>query len=369
MPLSRLTITDFRNLNYVDIELGDRLNVFFGPNGSGKTSLLEAIYTLSLARSFRSRKFKSVINHQSAAFTVFSKLTTAANETLSVGIRRESNGEGLIRVNQKTLTSASQLAELLPVRVINSDSFALLDGGPSERRALLDWLMFHVEHGFHATWKHYEKCLKQRNSLLRHDKIDPLLLDPWDAELAPLGVQLDQYRTRAFEMIEAEFLQLIGQLEGLPGELSLRFQRGWEKGIELNDYLSDHRDRDIYLGYTRQGPHRSDIRVMVGQSLAAEVLSRGQQKSVVCALILAQGRVFNRFAGNACVYLVDDLPAELDERHRMRLCRWLHDLSTQVCITGVEADKIIEAWPEQGGHKVFHVKHGTVEELLQDQTA
>lgn len=367
MPLHRLTITDFRNLKYVDIELGNRLNVFFGENGSGKTSILESIHTLSLARSFRSRKFKSIINNSASSFTVFSRIVTAANEELAVGVRRESNGDGLIRVNQRAVNSASQLAELMPVRVINSDSFSLLDGGPGERRSLLDWLMFHVEHDFHSVWKQYEKCLKQRNSVLRHDKIDPLLLDPWDAELIPLGVKLDSYRARAFEMIKDEFLLLVGELEGLPGDFDLRFHRGWEKDLDLGEYLAANRDRDFALGYTRQGPHRADIRVMVGQSVAVDLLSRGQQKSVVSALILAQGRVFSRYAGSSCVYLVDDLPAELDLAHRKQLCHWLSELCTQVCITGVEAEKILEAWPEEDDRKVFHVKHGTVEEVLQDQ--
>jgi DNA replication and repair protein RecF len=363
MSLRQLSVTDFRNLKSINIELGDRLNVFFGDNGSGKTSILESINTLSLARSFRTHKHKTLINHGSNAYTVFGKVEPDTKSVFSVGVQRSKQGEGVIRVNQKNLSTAAELAELLPVRVINTNSFLILDGPPGERRSMLDWLMFHVEHDFYGVWKQHEKCVKQRNSLLRHDKIDPLQLDIWDAELAPLVRRLDSLRVKGFELIEHEFNELIEGVEGLPGELKLSYSRGWDKDSDISDYLKEHRERDIGLGYTRQGAHRADIRVTVSGVLASEVLSRGQQKIVICALLLAQGRAFTKISDRQCVYLIDDLPAELDLLYRKRLCNWLDKLGCQVFITGVQSHELLESWPETTNYKVFHVKHGTVTDV------
>ncbi|GAA5315996.1 MAG: DNA replication/repair protein RecF [Candidatus Pelagadaptatus aseana] len=363
MSLRQLTVTDFRNLKTINIEPGDRLNVFFGDNGSGKTSLLESINTLSLARSFRTHKQKNLINHGSQSYTVFGKVENDSSSLFSVGIQRSKNGEGAIRVNQKNLTSAAELAELLPVRVINTSSFLILDGPPLERRSMLDWLMFHVEHEFYGVWKQHEKCVKQRNSLLRHDKIDPLQLDIWDDELAPLVRRLDTIRSRGFALLKEEFYSLIKDIEGLPGQLKLHYSRGWDKESDICVYLKQHRERDIGLGYTRHGAHRADIRVTVGGLLASEVLSRGQQKIVICALLLAQGMAFTRYTQRRCVYLIDDLPAELDLIYRKQLCSWLEELGSQVFVTGVQSNELLESWPETTEYKLFHVKHGTVAEV------
>jgi DNA replication and repair protein RecF len=363
MLLRCLKVTDFRNLKTIDIELGDRLNVFFGDNGSGKTSLLESIHTLSSSRSFRSRKYKSLINHSADQYTLFCSIESKDART-TIGIQRANTGSSLIRVNQKNIYTSSALAELLPVRVIDAYSFSVLDGSPHERRKLLDWLVFHVEHRFLNAWKGYEKCIKQRNTLLRHDKIDQQQLQPWDDKLSSLAIEVDTYRQVGFELLNNEFKRLIADVAELPEGIELTYRRGWDKDTDYADYLKLHQERDIHLGYTRQGPHRADIKVSAGLSLAADVLSRGQQKMVICALMLAQGRVFTNTQQRQCVYLVDDLVAELDAQFRVKLCGWLYDLGSQVVITGVEADPVLIAWPNQDvfNTQVFHVEHGCVTE-------
>lgn len=361
MLLQRLRITNFRNLKAIDIELGDRLNVFFGDNGSGKTSLLESIHTLSSSRSFRSRKYKSIINHASDQYTLYSLLVDQLSSS-SIGVQRHTSGTSVIRVNQKNVYSASVLAELLPVRVIDAHSFMILDGPPQERRQLLDWLVFHVEHDFLNLWKSYEKCIKQRNTLLRHDKIDQLELSSWQSRLAILAPQMDAKREKVFGLLKAEFSSLLAEVAELPEGIELQYRRGWDRETDYVDYLQQHQIRDQQLGYTRQGPHRADIKVTVEGRLAADVLSRGQQKMVVCALLLAQGRVFTGVLKKQSVYLVDDMAAELDESFRRRLCAWLNDLGCQVCITGVEKDSVLSVWPSSkiNTTKVFHVEHGSV---------
>lgn len=373
MTLRRLSAQNFRNLRSIDIELSPQLNIFYGDNGSGKTSVLEAISILSLGRSFRSRKYKSMINHDSDSYTVFgqvvlssdtvSGVSTKSRDTLlPVGVLRDRQGQVTIKKGGVACSSAAELAEALPVRVMNGHSFSLLEGAPLVRRQFMDWLVFHVEHDFYSVWRNYEKCLKHRNSLLRRDKIDPLQLAPWDRELARLAARLDDMRASAFELLLVAFNNLISGFEGLEG-VSIRYYRGWDADQSIESLLTDTQQRDIDLGYTRQGPHRADLRIQQGKTAAVDVLSRGQQKIIVSALLIAQGLVFSEVCQRRCVYVIDDLPAELDVHFRRTLANWLLDMGCQVCVTGVEKDALLSAWQdsEELNYRLFHVKHGTVE--------
>ncbi len=368
MSLRCLSVQNLRNLQSIDIEPATRLNIIYGANGSGKTSLLEAINILSLGRSFRSRKHKTMIQYDQPSFTVFGKVESVSDVAgqVSVGVQRERSGDGIIRIDGRNVLSAIELAENLPVLAIDSSAFDLLGGSPSVRRQYLDWLVFHVEPSFLSVWKGIQKCLKHRNSLLRRDKIDPLQLAPWDAELARLAHSIDEMRARVFERLSEAYRGLVGGLEGL-SDVALNYHRGWDREQTLEALLAEHQQRDIDLGYTRQGPQRADIRVMVGRHLAADTLSRGQQKIVACALLIAQGLVFSQQTDRQCVYLIDDLPAELDAHFRATLAGWLCDMQAQVFVTGVDQEILLAAWPDklktQDCTKMFHVEHGAVKEV------
>jgi len=367
MSIRRLSVQSLRNLKSVDIEPASRLNIIYGANGSGKTSLLEAINILSLGRSFRTRKHKTLINHELDQFTVFGRLHSASSVSISgdvsVGVQRSRNGDGLIRIDGRNVMSAVELAENLPVLAIDSHAFELLDGSPSVRRQYLDWLVFHVEPSFINVWKGLQKCLKHRNSLLRRDKIDSLVLAPWNAELARLSTQMDEMRGRVFSLLSEAYRGLTDGFEDLK-DVKLGYYRGWDREQPLAELLEFNQQRDFDLGYTRQGPQRADVKITVGRGLASDTLSRGQQKIVACALLIAQGQVFSELTGRTSIYLIDDLPAELDARFRATLAQWLCDMNTQIFVTGVELDVLKAAWPEQlqssDQTKVFHVEHGAV---------
>jgi len=366
MSIRRLSVQNLRNLQNVDIEPASRLNIIYGANGSGKTSILEAINILSLGRSFRSRKHKTLIHHELDQLTVFGRVASASvGADVAVGVQRHRSGDGVIRIDGSNVQSALELAENLPVLAIDNHAFHLLDGSPVVRRQYLDWLVFHVEPSFVLVWKGLQKCLKHRNSLLRRDKIDPLLLAPWDTELARLSELMDEMRGRAFTALEVAYRALVSGFEDLD-DVNLSYYRGWDKTQPLSELLELNQQRDIDLGYTRQGPQRADIKITIGRGSAADTLSRGQQKIVACALLIAQGIVFSNHTDRTCVYLIDDLPAELDDRFRKTLAGWLCDMQAQVYVTGVERDVLLSAWPDDvttsDKAKMFHVEHGAVTE-------
>ncbi|MFD1216756.1 DNA replication/repair protein RecF [Microbulbifer celer] len=362
MSLSRLYLSSFRNVSTADLELVPGVNLFCGANGSGKTSLLEAVHMLASGRSFRSRESRSVIQYGCDRLTVFGRLA----DGVTLGVERGRDGKGRIRINQSPAASSSQLAASLPLQVINSESFAALDGGPGVRRQLLDWTVFHVEHRFAQHWKSFQGALSQRNALLRRGKIEPEMLRPWEQQIIQSGELVDELRRSVFERLRVLFLDRVGDLpEEHFGGLDVRLRSGWKKGLSLAQALEAGREGDIAQGFTRVGPHRADLRFGVQGQPAHLVLSRGQQKMLVCALRTAMAHCLGE--GHKPVFLIDDLPSELDTDNQKLFARWISQCADQVLVSGIEQEMTAQAWralpSPWSDPKVFHVEHGTVSAL------
>lgn len=362
MTINQLSVSGLRNLEPVTLDFSAKINIIYGLNGSGKSSLLEAIYFLSLARSFRSSKIQSLIQHNLDETLVFAQLQTPdanLNTAKKIGIRRSRAGELEIRINEQNVKTVAQLARAIPLQLLNSDSFLLLEGAPRFRRQFLDWGVFHVEHSFHAHWSRMQTSLKQRNSWLRHAIIDSQQLAAWDREFCASSEEIDQLRQRYISQLKPVFEQTLAALIQLP-ELVISYYRGWDKHNDLQRVLKSNFERDKKLGYTQAGPQRADIRIKVAGHNATDILSRGQQKLVVCALKLAQGYLLAEQMQQKCIYLIDDLPAELDKQHRIALSRLLEDLDCQAFITGTDKKPLIEGWQKDTPVTMFHVEHGRI---------
>lgn len=360
MSLQRLNLTGVRNLQALELTPSPRINLLHGDNGSGKTSVLEAIHLLGLARSFRSTRLTPVIQNGSEQAVVFGQVQLADGRSASLGIARQRSGDWQIRIDGQNARSAAQLAELLPLQLINPDSFRLLEGAPKIRRQFLDWGVFHVEPRFLGAWQRLQAALRQRNSWLRHGRIDAAAQAAWDRELCLASSAIDEYRRAYIQALKPVFERTLAQLVELP-ELTLSYYRGWDRERELAEVLVASLPRDQQLGHTQAGPQRADLRLRIASHNAADILSRGQQKLVVCALRIAQGHLVNQAKHGQCVYLVDDLPSELDEQHRHALCRLLEDLDCQVFITGVDGETLKDGWRTDTPVAMFHVEHGRIE--------
>lgn len=356
MPLERLNFLGLRNLAALDMRPAPGINLVTGANGSGKTSLLEGVHMLGMARSFRTQKLKHAITHDADAVTLHGRL--AGDPPVSLGVRRARDVAELeIRLDGERGIRVARLAETLPLQLINPDAFRLLEGAPAARREFLDWGVFHVKHEFFEAWRRVRRALKHRNALLRHDRIDLRSMRVWEQELAHWSEQLDLLRSDYMAQFAKTFEATLHELLPLSG-LSLRYYRGWDKQRGLLDVLENGRDTDRQMGFTQQGPQRADLRLRIGKRAAVEELSRGQQKLVVSALKLAQGRLLEELTGRTCVYLIDDLAAELDVSHRRIFCHWLARLHCQVFITGVERSALENAWQSETDVAMFHVEHG-----------
>ncbi|WP_346796971.1 DNA replication/repair protein RecF [Halomonas sp. Bachu 37] len=356
MSLDQLVFQGLRNLQPLKMAPSPRINIVVGDNGSGKTSLLEGVHILGMGRSFRTRQLKHAIAHDTPQMTLHGRL--AGDTPTTLGIRRTRVSKELeMRIQGQAVPRLAELLEALPLQLINPDAFRLLEGSPAGRREFLDWGVFHVKHDFLSIWRRVRRALKHRNALLRHDRMDDRSLAVWEHELATWGEQLDELRKAWIQDFMPVFEETLAALLPMPG-LSLRYARGWDKNRRLADLLAQSRTVDHQMGFTQQGPQRADLRIRLGKQPAVEVLSRGQQKLVVSALKLAQGRLLESKTARHCVYLIDDLPAELDERHRHRFCQLLEQMQCQAFITSVEPTALKEAWQADTSLQMFHVKRG-----------
>ncbi len=345
------------------------VNVFFGPNGSGKTSVLESIHLLGMARSFRGSSIKSLITHDEQSCTVFGMTALCPTAVaaagspglgLPLGVQRNRTGEAQIKVGGKAVHTVAALAEQLPLQVITADSFGLLTGAPGTRRQYLDWGVFHVEQQFFGQWKRFRRCIKQRNNLLQRGKMPDQELAVWTRDLAQAGTAINDYRKAYFQILHPRFKENMARLAPSLGALELRYQQGWDRQLSYSEALQQGLSADLNQGYTHAGPQRADIKVMSGRHLAAETLSRGQQKLVVCGLKLAQGQLMAQQGRGKSTYLIDDLPSELDHEHSLLVCDLLASMDAQVFITCIDYQEIRSVWPEAKELAMFHVEQGTV---------
>ena len=332
--------------------------------------MLESIHLLGMARSFRGSSVKSLINHDSPCCTVFGttvldSLLAATNKGVAgagmpVGVQRNRSGEAQIKIGGAPVRTVAELAEQLPLQVITAESFGLLTGSPGARRRYLDWGVFHVEHQFFGQWQRFQRSIKQRNNLLRRGKISDQELAAWTRDLAQTGTVINEYRKDYFEILAPCFKEIMARLAPSLDALELRYQQGWDRQLTYSEALAQGFAADTEHGYTHSGPQRADIRVLSGNHLAAETLSRGQQKLVVCGLKLAQGRLMTQLGRGTCTYLIDDLPSELDNAHSVLVCELLASMEAQVFITCIDQREIRSVWPESEELAMFHVEQGVV---------
>jgi len=358
MYLSQLDIRQVRNLNDIKIHPSQRCNYIYGANASGKTSVLEAIYLLSVARSFRTTHIKHVISHEQPALQIFARLKNSNNDDIALGLER-SIKKTRIRINGADVKQVAELSSLLPVQIINPDVHKLLEQGPKYRRQFIDWGVFHVEHGFLQAWQQYYRVLKQRNAALRR-KQDKKAITLWDNQLIQHGKTITLSRENYLNGFLSIFSGYVEKLMGLT--VDINYQRGWNPEQSFTETLDNAFEKDSYKGFTSFGPHRADLEILHNGILVQNCFSRGQQKLLVCAMRLAQITHLKQETKQQSILLVDDLAAELDVGHRQNLIELLVHTQAQLFVTATEQNSF--ALPAEIESKMFHVEHGILKEVV-----
>ncbi len=362
MAINRLLINNLRNLKNIDINLSPEINIFYGNNGSGKTSLLEAIYLLGRTRSFRTQKRDSIITKNKKGLQIFCTTTNKSSYEQRIGLEFINN-KTRINISGQPLKRSSDLIKHLPLTLITPESKNILSLGPNLRRKFLDWGVFHVEHSFLEHAIKYKRALKQRNSLLKQKNSDQQLYKFWDQELKNHALKIHSSRETYTRIFFEELLHYLNKLLNIP-PISMEYTPGWPLDVEYKTMLSHTYNKDIKSGFTERGPHRADLVFKVERSLVQEKLSGGQLKLFACALYLAQCAIFAKSSECSNNILIDDLPSELDEKHRYTLLNSLYSLKAQMFVTTTDPDILPLDKFKSSKLKLFHVEHGKIKEVV-----
>jgi DNA replication and repair protein RecF len=351
--LRSIRISNLRCIEKVELELPPGLTLLFGDNGSGKTSLLEAIFLLGRGRSFRTRSTERLIRRGTDHLRVIGQVDGSFNEPISLGFEAQSTGT-VARVAGQTVRSLAELSQAFAVQVIEPGVHKLLEEGGHRRRRWMDWAVFHVEPQFVDTWSRYTRILRQRNAALRSD---PAQTVPWDGELARAGEEIAAARGRFIEALEPYWRQTVEALTSL--DVELHYSRGWSAERTLAEALALAKPRDTLRQVTHVGPHRADVSVRLNGRAAREMLSRGQQKLVAVAMTLVQMKLLQARLGLTPTLLLDDPAAELDPQRLRGFIDQVDQLRTQLIVTSLGPESRLFGTPE----RTFHVDQGRVQPL------
>lgn len=331
MFLHHLHISHFRNLQSVELSLPKHgYCVISGLNGSGKTSVLEAIYALSCGKSFRTTEFSQLIQNDAENFVLFAKLSD-----MNIGIQRDRHEKIIAKCNGEPV-KFSDIARMLPTRIISPiESYTLINGGPEQRRRFLDWGMFHVKHFYWAELQKLHRIIKQKNAALKMRCSDDELMQ-WNHMLTEVSYSLDQLRQEYLQKFAPIFEKYREKLPSIQ-PVKLTYFPGWDKNsTDLFTQLSTVSKQEKQIGYCVLGPHRAEIRLETSHGLCKDQLSRGRQKTLAIALYLAQGELLFNEVGRHPLYMIDDFSSELDTEAQQLLINALDPSDKQVIITNLE---------------------------------
>ncbi len=356
VQIRRLRLRDLRRFKEQELQPAPGFNLIVGDNGSGKTSVLEAMHLMAHGRSFRGRVRDGLIRQGEPDLEVYLEWQQAAGMHRA-GLRH-AGSTWEARLDGTNVAHLGELCAALAVVSFEPGSHILVHGGSEARRRYMDWGLFHVEPDFLPQWRRYARALKQRNVLLRSQRADSQL-DAWEHELAQAGERLSGYRNDYVARLQPHLDGIVTALFPSAGPVTLGLQPGWKwQELALADALLLTRERDLAQGHTTTGPHRADLRLELGNFAGRETLSRGQAKLAALSLLLAQAAHLAEHEGAWPVLQLDDLASELDRHHQQRVLEYLHGCGAQVFVSGTEPPVGLAALGIDAA--VFHVEHGLI---------
>jgi len=358
MRLTSLGISHLRNIEMLHLELQPGINVFVGPNGGGKTSILEGAYLLSHAQSFRTGSVETVVSRGAEQMQLRGRVERDSG-AMDLRLTRSKAG-WTAQVNGGTVPSLADLLQEFAMVCLEPGSHALISGGSRERRQFLDWGVFHVEPDFWADVRQYNRALRQRNAALKQLPAQQEL-DTWDVALVERALPVVAKRRRYFEGFQRELEGMLRRFLPEMGEPQAVLDDGTH-GTDLLEVLRARRALDILRGHTSRGPHRADWRIAFQSAPLREHLSRGQEKLCALACVLAQAELFAHARGEWPVIALDDLASELDQEHQTSVMELALSTQAQLLITGTDLPAALQ--PFAAAARMFHVEHGKAYSLL-----
>ena len=322
MRIRELTLRPFRNFAAIHLGFAADHVLIFGPNGRGKSNILEAISYLSIGKSVRGAKDQHVVPHGEDFFDIRSLCSDGRHDQQVRVFYSKKEGKKAF-VDATPLPRVSELLGTFRTVHFSPEDVSLVLRFPAQRRRLLDILIAQSSVAYLRYMQRYYRVLAQRNHLLRtakksgHGLGDSRAVEPWDVQLVDLGAQLRLYRLEALNRLRAPFLRYYGRFALADEEAAIVYQGAKEQDLEalraeLREALSRRREQETQIGYTLCGPHRDDLKFILNGEPAEFYASEGQLRTVLISWKLAEARYMEGQTGQQPVLLLDDAFSELD---------------------------------------------------------
>lgn len=336
MILKTLRVQNFRTHSDFILEIGEKSTLISGANGSGKTSLLEAIYFALQGTSFRSSDKEILRNDGSSWFRIDLKDSKDSLRTIIFNNAvQKSKKQFLVDGNKKARLSANLR---IPVVLFEPDDLQLLSGSPTRRRNFLDYFLSQIFPSFQLALARYNKALKQRNNLLKRDNVSKDELFPWNLMLAEYGAEIISKRQDFLELLNSKIEEVYFEISGVKDEIEIDYLGEKVSKNEILAILSENIERDKILGYTNFGPHKHDIQFIFNKKPAQNVASRGENRSLVLALKFIETDILADLTSKRPIVLLDDVFSELDDDRQKLLTK--HFSKYQTIITSTNEIKV-----------------------------
>jgi DNA replication and repair protein recF len=331
MILKTLRVQNFRTHSDFILEIGEKSTLISGANGSGKTSLLEAIYFALQGTSFRSSDKEILRNDGSSWFRIDLKDSKDSLRTIIFNNAvQKSKKQFLVDGNKKARLSANLR---IPVVLFEPDDLQLLSGSPTRRRNFLDYFLSQIFPSFQLALTRYNKALKQRNNLLKRDNVSKDELFPWNLMLAEYGAEIISKRQDFLELLNSKIEEVYFEISGVKDEIKIYYLGEKVSKNEILAILSENIERDKILGYTNFGPHKHDIQFIFNKKPAQNVASRGENRSLVLALKFIETDILADLTSKRPIVLLDDVFSELDDDRQKLLTKHFSKYQTIITST------------------------------------
>jgi len=328
MTIKQLLIRRFRNYSESCFDFGPSINLIYGANAQGKTSLLEAIHLLALGRSFRTLRLPDMIQKGAEGF--FLETQFESNEiSQRVAVAFDPPEKKVIH-NNTQYPALSSLIGLLPVITMTPDD-QLIKGGPDSRRKFLDMQIAQSDPLYLHHLTRYQRAMRHRNHMLRSQDVNAI--EPWEQEMARAADYIVNKRKHLLESLQFLTQEIHERLSGGMGQFHLSYESNFEGG--LMEQFQKTRQKEMHLGYTTVGPHRDDVMIQIDDQEARHFASEGQKRTCVTALRLASWHLLKQQTGRPPLMLIDDFGVSLDKSRRQQFLECLPNLG-QVFITCVD---------------------------------
>ncbi|MFH1709616.1 MAG: DNA replication/repair protein RecF [bacterium] len=358
MRIKKLKLNNFRNFAEGEVAIGEGTTVFYGGVGEGKTNLIEAIFLLSVGKSYRASESHQVISWGKNEAYVRGEGTGRAGD-MAVAIKVTKTGKKIELNGENNKRSIDLMGGLRSV-LFHSEDTEIVSGGPQARRRYLDIAISQSSKNYAYNLREYYRILKQRNSaLLKYAGAD---MTAWDDQLVKTGAWITQVRENVISEIAQVADQIIKSLAGENQKLEIRYVPSGETDPEAFKFrLSKAIDIDVARGTTTVGPHRDDFKLLLSGVDARYFASSGEKKTIVLALKLAEVEFIREVTGEKPALLLDDVFSTLDTKRSRALISATGD-GSQCIITLTDLDILKDEF--RSGAKLYEIKEGKVKQAL-----